>query len=644
MSSWKFLICIMLMLVLGVPVVVAAPQSSKAGFDRLANRLANQELVPSNQKQTNQVLVKLRALLPPNDSGRRFRYRNIYCDFAFSNDAKAGFAYANRGLVEASKAGDAHAVANFELCRGYYNGLLTTPRAELADYNAAIVIARRLKDPRLLGDALSARGNIESLLGDQSKALNDFLDADQQYRSINLTAAAEVNQLSIGISYRRMGLYDKASQYLLQARKSALRRADVETEFAAAIQLGYLYSAQKHFDDAIAAHRQAVVLAKKLGDRESMGDARLGLADALNERGDYALVLKTLDLAKADFIAVGDHSEDGMLHLYSGLAYAGLGRYQRAIQNLDLAEHYLQRSHNLRYLQMLYTARASTYKAMQKPLSALADYQRVLNTQQSLLELSQAQFTTWMHFQRIAQKREAEELQLRAAAVNNQQRLSSLERTRKWQALSLLFGSLLLLGLLSLMVRQISKTRQLRGIAHTDTLTGAASRWQTDRLLLKEAEQARARGYELAVLSIDLDHFKLVNDRHGHAAGDQVLRQVVKSCQSVLRKGEKIGRVGGEEFLIVLADISLQAATRVAERLRSDIEGLVLDEVVPGLQITISIGVAALRLPDEEVQSLLQRADMALYKAKNLGRNLVQVDTGAAAGDSTDDGPPLGAT
>ena len=629
----------LLVLLLGSPVATAASQPSKAEFDRLADRLANQELVPSNQKQINQILAKLRALLPPNDPGRRFRYRYIYCDFAFSNDAKAGFAYANRGLTEASKAGDARAAANFELCRGYYNGLLTTPRAELADYNAAIVIARRLQDPRLLGDALSARGNIESLLGDQSKALNDLLDADQRYRSIHLTAAAEVNQLSIGISYRRMGLYDKASQYLLRARKSAVRRADVDTEFAAAIQLGYLYSAQKRFDKAIAAHRQAVVLAKKLGDRESIGNARLGLADALNERGDYTLVLKELSLAKADFTAVGDHSEDGMVYLYSGLAYAGLGQYRRAIQTLDLAERYLQHSHNLRYLQMLYTARASTYKAMQQPLSALADYQRVLNTQQSLLDLAQAQFTTWMHFQRIAQKRAAEELLLRATAANNQQRLSSLERTRKWQGLSLLFGSLLLLGLLSLMVRQISKTRQLRGIAHTDTLTGAASRWQTDRLLIKEVQQARAKGYVLAVLSIDLDHFKQVNDRYGHAMGDEVLRRVVKSCQSVLRKGEKIGRVGGEEFLIVLSDIPLPAATRVAERLRTDIEELVLDEVAPGLRITISIGVAALRLPDEDVQSLLQRADAALYKAKNLGRNTVQVDTGESADDLADAGP-----
>ncbi len=646
MSSRKFLIHIMLaallLLVLGSSVAVAASQPSKAGFDRLANRLANQELVPSNQKQTNQALAKLRALLPPNDPGRRFRYRYIYCDFAFSNDAKAGFAYANRGLVEASKAGDASAAANFELCRGYYNGLLTTPRAELADYNAAIVIARRLQDPRLLGDALSARGNIESLLGDQSKALNDFLDADQQYRSINLTTAVEVNQLNIGISYRRMGLYDKAAQYLLQARKSALRRANIDTEFAAAIQLGYLYSAQKRFAEAITAHRRAVVLAKKLGDRESMGDARLGLADVLNERGDYALVLKTLVLAKADFIAVGDHSEDGMIYLYSGLAYTGLGQYRRASRVLDLAERYLQHGHNLRYLQMLYTARAATYKAMHQPLLALAAYQQVLSAQQSLLQMAQAQFTTWMHYQQVAQKRKAEALLLRTTAANNRQRLASLERTRKWQGLSLLFGALLVLGLLSLMVRQISKTRQLRGIAHTDTLTGAASRWQTDRLLIKEIQQARAKSYELAVLSIDLDHFKQVNDQHGHAVGDEVLRRVVKSCQSVLRKGEKIGRVGGEEFLIVLSDIPLEAATRVAERLRTDIEGLTLDEVVPGLRITISIGVAALRLPDEDVQSLLQRADAALYQAKNLGRNTVQVDAGKAADGLTDDGRPAG--
>lgn len=618
----------LLVLLLGAPLASAAVQPSKIGFDRLARRLENQELAPFGPLQTKQVLTKLRVMLPPDDVRRQLRYRYLYCSLAFDNDASAGFAYANRGLVEASKVGDASAKANFELCRGYFNGLLNAPRAELADYNAAIVIARRLKDPRLLGDALSERGNMESFRGNQSKALDDFLAAEQQYRSQNLTAAVEVNQLSIGISYRRMGFYDKATEYLAQARAAAVHRGDIGTEFSVAIQFGYLYSAQKRFNAAIVAHRQAVALALEMGNRESIGYARLGLADVLNERGDYTLAIKTLIQVKADFVAVSDHSEDGMIHLFSGVAYAGLERYPRAIKELDQAGRDLQHSHNLRYLQMLYTARASTYEATHQLLLAAADYKRSLATQQSLLQMGQAQFTTWMHYQRVAQKREVEDLLLRANAVSNRQRLSSLEQTRKWQALSLLFGSLLLFGLLVLIVRQIRKMRQLRGIAYADALTGAVSRWRTDWLVLKEVQQARAKKCELALLSIDLDHFKQVNDQHGHAVGDEVLRRVVKSCQSTLRKGEKIGRVGGEEFLIVLSGISIEAAARVAERLRADVEKLVLDDLIPGLRVTISVGVASLQLPNEEVRSLLQRADAALYRAKNLGRNIVRVDSG----------------
>ena len=164
---------------------------------------------------------------------------------------------------------------------------------------------------------------------------------------------------------------------------------------------------------------------------------------------------------------------------------------------------------------------------------------------------------------------------------------------------------------------------RLLRIATHDALTGVfnARAYQDQAQAAIRAGAAAGRGY--SVLFVDLDHFKRVNDQHGHAAGDKVLQAAAKTLQKGVRHNDVVGRIGGEEFGVLLPQTDMEQALRVGEHLRHSIEQLQIDVGGRSLQITASIGVA--NSPDglADLPTLQQRADHAMYEAKAAGRNRV---------------------
>jgi diguanylate cyclase (GGDEF)-like protein len=160
--------------------------------------------------------------------------------------------------------------------------------------------------------------------------------------------------------------------------------------------------------------------------------------------------------------------------------------------------------------------------------------------------------------------------------------------------------------------------------AHTDALTGCMSRRHFLNLARLEIARARRHDEKVSLLMLDLDHFKTINDLHGHPIGDLVLQELVRVCQATLRREDTIGRLGGEEFAILLPETDRDRAMEVATRLCDE---LAAREVPmngdPALRFTVSIGVATLTLEDMAISALLNRADHALYEAKRAGRNRV---------------------
>lgn len=175
------------------------------------------------------------------------------------------------------------------------------------------------------------------------------------------------------------------------------------------------------------------------------------------------------------------------------------------------------------------------------------------------------------------------------------------------------------------------QTQQLERLALTDTLTGLATRHHFLAQAEREMHRAR-RGHPLSVLILDVDHFKAINDSLGHAAGDQVLAELGRRVRGVLREEDIAGRLGGEEFGVVLAGADETLAVAIAERLRAAFGAAAV--ALPGsgeIRFTVSFGIATLERTDADPAALLARADAALYEAKRAGRDCVRVAPRAAA-------------
>ncbi|WP_262269936.1 GGDEF domain-containing protein [Microvirga yunnanensis] len=160
--------------------------------------------------------------------------------------------------------------------------------------------------------------------------------------------------------------------------------------------------------------------------------------------------------------------------------------------------------------------------------------------------------------------------------------------------------------------------------SRTDQLTGLPNRRHILGLLDEALAAIEDTGSGLCIAVIDLDHFKAINDAHGHEAGDAVLEHFARSCRVRVRAQDRLGRTGGEEFLLLLPELRLDHAVRMIERIRDGFPPAVLEHSGLELSCTFSAGVAE-ALPDDDRSSILRRADRALYAAKEEGRNRTKI-------------------
>jgi diguanylate cyclase (GGDEF)-like protein len=166
---------------------------------------------------------------------------------------------------------------------------------------------------------------------------------------------------------------------------------------------------------------------------------------------------------------------------------------------------------------------------------------------------------------------------------------------------------------------------RLTVLADTDSLTGAYNRRKFIELGSDEFLRFRRYGHQFSLLLADIDHFKRINDQHGHPAGDEVLRSVARVLHTSKRATDAVGRLGGEEFALLLPETSQAAARVVADRIREDLQAAAIPTAGGVLSVTFSAGVVEVTPDDAAFDDVLRRADQALYRAKERGRNRVEV-------------------
>lgn len=595
-------------------------------FDRLIEEIERGDLIVSSPQQIRDAVKVLDGLRPADDAKRELRLRGFRCDYDDLGQPASGLAFARAGMADAQRFGDVGSQIRFGLCEAHYIDGSGQTSQSAATVATALALARKHGDSRLLAQSLIHRGSLRSLLGEQAAALTDFLEAQRIYNAAGLHKEAEAGLGDIAAAYRRMGDHDKALEYLRQGVAFAERQGDPGLLSVALLQTAFLHEDLGRHDEALAVQRRAIQVAAEHGLEYDVAAAHLAMASSLVKKGDFSGAETALATARIGFERIGDKSNEAMLQLLEGMVLAGRGDDVLALEHYDRAAREFDADPNLRYQVDLYAARGLSHEALGDYRAAMDDLKLERTGRRKLTDDARTQQSLLLQYQFDTARRDLENAQLQAEQRSQQQRLKVVERANRWQLAALVSIGLLLLLLVVLFLRQLRSMRRINRLALTDALTGVANRRHVEVAAEQAVEQSRATGQPLAVLTFDLDWFKRINDGHGHASGDQVLVRVARACEAVLRQNDLLGRVGGEEFVVLLPNTPPEAALLVAERLRDSVHRLDLSDIAQELGVTISLGLAMLRAQDDGLHDVIDRADAALYRAKDAGRNRVAVE------------------
>ncbi|HEY0155732.1 MAG TPA: tetratricopeptide repeat-containing diguanylate cyclase [Thermoanaerobaculia bacterium] len=497
------------------------------------------------------------------------------------------------------------------VCRGYAHEQIGNVNEAMRDYEAAVKSAEQTPDDVAYADALALRGELRSYRGEFDAAMEDL----QKSYAVSVRLRNERKQLhalnAIANLYadRRVGAYDKAIEYYRQVlpfHEKANRLDEVANTY---YNIAATLDTKGDSAAALPEYQRALALERRRGDPAAIADVQRGLGIVLGKLGRNEEALAVLDEALATYLKHRDLESIAHVRLARGTVLRKLGRTAEAVRELEAARVRLESTKSYRFLEKAHDERAQVYAAMGNWRAAHDARAAQMAVREQLAERLRAEQVSRMRVQFDSERKEQEN---RALVRENE----SATRIRNLQAVAIVLGAALIAFL-------VAMARRMRRLALTDELTRLPNRRNVLAYADDQLRAARTGGRGFSMLALDIDHFKRINDTYGHDAGDVVLRRVAETCRAALRRHDRIGRTGGEEFLVVLPDASAATAAEVAERLRAAVEQTDFSDVAPGLRITISIGATEWSASDD-FTAIVRRADDSLYRAKEGGRNRVE--------------------
>lgn len=516
-------------------------------------------------------------------------------------------------------------------------------------------------DPRLQMTTARTRFGAYYELGRNDEAWAESQEELRQARRTgddDLTAQALVDRAGYLI---KQSDFEPAAAAIGEAERRA--RSPQEKAEVAYVN-GLLARAVGDWTLALEAFGSAYRMFTEVGDRTGQADSQCRSGEALHELGRSTEALDPLMNAQRDYQAVGDklgvasalrllalvnadlNDPEQALRLNAEaieaalaldvpepLARARLERawllvsQRRAVEAQGLVEAAapaIAGQDDLDFVSLYYRTAARTH--------ALLDKYRLAYEEMAKLENAQQRQTMQLVAHQLAAQRgrlESERLSrenalLRTQASSTQDALNAANRASELQNVALGLGGVIVFVALLAIWHQRRLMHRIARMAETDALTGMLNRRHVLELGQRMMQRCRRDGQPCAMLMLDVDRFKQINDRHGHLAGDKALRAIARALGSCLRPGDQIGRYGGEEFAMILPGADAHEAGVVAERLRAAVAQLTPDWAPGAEPLTVSGGIAISTGDLVDFQELIQRADKALYRAKDSGRNRME--------------------
>jgi diguanylate cyclase (GGDEF)-like protein len=574
----------------------------------------------SNPEDAHKLANEALALLSAQpDADLEIRARLALCDYYSERDLDRARDMLARAAAQLSLARRGGLRAGVHSCDGEIHEAAGDNAKAISAFERAVSEAEAAADGEMLANALFLRGWLRGVQGDYALGLIDLRRSLTLYEKGDFPEHSRTAVNGIATIYNRMGDYAQAQQYFEQAAKAQLAAGLQREAVVSLYNLGRTRENLEEWDSAQRAYLQVMELARRIGYARGEAYAQRGLAGVHNARGEWRQALERLAAAERLAAEMPDARLRAQISLVRGTALRLAKRPAEGIAALNTALATFGKAEALADL-------AATYAALAAAKADLSDWRGAYEDQRRLQEvtdrlharqLDQRFMMLKVEFDTAAREKEnvllVRENAAAAAALEHEKRAGRL------QIVAITLAALLALALGRLAWRHRRTSRSMQTLAMTDDLTGLPNR----RAVLAHLAEVLAGGKNCAVLILDIDHFKTINDQHGHLVGDDVLRAVAGVVANVLRQPMFGGRLGGEEFLLLLPETKLEAAVQVAEQVRAAVAGVETSRWFSGRLLSISAGVAMAHPGPGGVADALRRADEALYAAKAAGRNRV---------------------
>jgi diguanylate cyclase (GGDEF)-like protein len=509
-------------------------------------------------------------------------------------------------------------------CEGDLRELAGDSVQAMALYEQSVAVAEQLHEDEQRADGLYRRGYLRGVRGEFANGLFDLRLANQLYERLGMPQQALTSLNAIAILYNRMGDHSQARYYFeaaLKAQQAAgLRREQAVTQH----NLGRALENLKDWDAAQHAFEAVLALSREIGYLRGEAYALRGLASVRNARGDAAGALGLLDQASELHHRTPDERLRAQILLQRGISMRLLRRPAEALAALGEAQKVFSTADSRAELATVHGELATALSDQGDWRGAFEQQQKYKAVSDELLhrQLDQRFATLKVEFDSAAKDKENQLLMREKAAT--ERALDQERRASALRAVVIALAALLVVVMGVLVWRHRRTSHRMQDLAMTDELTHLPNR----RHVLGRLQGLLAQRQACALLIVDLDFFKMINDEHGHLVGDDILRAIAGVLRDSGSAPAELGRLGGEEFIVVLPEVDIDTAIAAAERLRLKVAELDVSRWLPDRNITISIGITIAEGGDT-VSSVLRRADEALYEAKRGGRNRCVARIGA---------------
>lgn len=610
-----------LSLLVGLVSPVCDAQSADPLSLRRTVEFASNEIRIDPETGRHQLETALTQLQSAPDPDTQIRAHLALVEYYLGRDRVAAEAQVNAAdqlLIKASRPG---LQAGVLTSRGKLLVVTGDSARAAALYDRAASIAEDTRDDAMLAEVLLSRGYLRELRGSYALGLADLRRAQALFEQSAMPLRAMLALNAIAIAYNRMGDANEAT-HIFERTLEALRGAGLKRDEAVTLLAqGEALENLQQFTQARASFQAALELAHQIDNTRAAGYALRGLASVASESDNSNGALGLLDRATEMLQQISDARLQAEIELTRGIALHRLNRLRPSHAALSQA---LTLFHQIGSQSEL----ATTYSELATVSGELGNWRdafeyrtlsQTLTTQLLRSQLDQRFATLKVEYDTVSKEKENEMLIRENAA--DQAALAQRTKAGKLQTAVIVLVVLLLAMLGTLALHQRRASSRLRLLAMTDELTGVPNR----RAVLTLLSQTLRRSTDpISILIIDLDHFKSINDRHGHLIGDEALKRVSADLRDAVVDPAFFGRLGGEEFAAVLPGTRLEEARAIAELLRERVLRLDLSRWLGDRRITISIGIASSLPGRDSVTAMLRRADSALYSAKDAGRNCVR--------------------